>query len=92
MRPSKKYQAYAREFARRRIEAAERDGGRCVLCGGPAAEVHHIVYRSHGGTNDLDNLACLCLTCHRLAHGVDAKEIREILRRRCGGGELPEAD
>jgi len=31
-------------------------------------EVHHLVPRSRGGSNDLDNLVCLCSGCHKLLH------------------------
>ena len=69
-------------YARTRKWAYERDNGQCVLCGAPAAEVHHIVVRSQMGLSNLNNLACLCRDCHNKAHGVDAKEIREILQER----------
>ncbi len=43
-------------------------GGRCQLCGfdspvvynTPSAEAHHIVYRSRGGNDTLENLALVC--------------------------------
>lgn len=69
-------------YARTRKWAYERDNGQCVLCGAPASEVHHIVFRSQLGLSNLNNLACLCRDCHNKAHGVDAKEIREILQER----------
>jgi len=31
-------------------------------------QIHHKVQRAHGGSNDLDNLICLCSACHRLLH------------------------
>ena len=31
-------------------------------------EIHHIVPRSRGGTNNPDNCTCLCSTCHALVH------------------------
>jgi len=42
---------------------------RCVLCSEPQTqwlklEIHHIVPRSLGGSNDLDNLMPLCPNCH----------------------------
>lgn len=79
-------------YARTRKWAYERDNGQCVLCGAPASEVHHIVFRSQMGLSNLNNLACLCRDCHNKAHGVDAKEIREILQERnakikCQNGE-----
>lgn len=69
-------------YAKQRKLAYERDKGLCVLCSSPATEVHHIIFRSYGGTNDLKNLACLCRHCHELAHGVDAKKVREVLMER----------
>ena len=31
-------------------------------------EIHHIKYRSHGGTDEIENLICLCVSCHNRAH------------------------
>lgn len=72
-------------YARTRKWAYERDNGQCVLCGAPASEVHHIVFRSQMGLSNLKNLACLCRDCHNKAHGEHAKEIREILIERNEG-------
>lgn len=47
---------------------AERDNYECQLCGRPASDVHHILFRSHGGSDDSRNLICLCRKCHDLAH------------------------
>lgn len=71
-----------KDYAKKRKLAYKRDKGLCVLCGAHATETHHIIFRSHGGTNDLKNLACLCRHCHELAHGVDAKKVREVLMER----------
>lgn len=40
----------------------------CVICGSCGYDVHHIVYRSHGGTNAENNLVLLCRACHRALH------------------------
>ena len=40
----------------------------CEVCGSQANAVHHIVYRSRGGGNDITNLMALCQHCHELAH------------------------
>jgi hypothetical protein len=52
-----------------------RDGGRCTHTeDGERCEsrrwldVHHIVLRSHGGTNDVENLTTLCSSHHRMEH------------------------
>ena len=56
--------------ARRRAVLA-RDGHRCTTKGCNAKhflEVHHVVPRSRGGSNDEANLVTLCSACHRFAH------------------------
>jgi hypothetical protein len=47
-----------------------RDGGRCAFpdCRNPVSELHHIVFRRHGGATSLDNAAWLCAYHHWLAH------------------------
>jgi RNA-directed DNA polymerase len=47
--------------------------GRCLVCGQPLTleagwHVHHLVWRTHGGTNLLDNLVLLHPNCHRQVH------------------------
>lgn len=76
---SKKQQARNREYTKVRKLVYERDGGLCVLCGAMATDTHHIIFRSHGGPDTLENLVCLCRECHNLAHGVQAKEVRKVL-------------
>lgn len=49
-----------------------RDGWRCALCDSPKyIQIHHVVKRSLGGSNDPMNLITLCSDCHALAHGTD---------------------
>jgi 5-methylcytosine-specific restriction endonuclease McrA len=52
-----------------RYEVLKRDGGRCVLCGNSKKEgvklhVDHILPRSKGGKDTLDNLQTLCQPCN----------------------------
>lgn len=53
---------------------------RCQLCGaGPdeaVLQIDHIVPRSRGGTNDLDNLQVLCATCNRGKSNHDDEDLR----------------
>lgn len=41
----------------------------CALCGETRnLHIHHVLFRSHGGDDVLENLCCLCLTCHDAIH------------------------
>jgi len=54
-----------------RREVLARDRHRCRAPGCDHTrflEVHHVVPRSCGGTNDATNLVTLCSACHRLVH------------------------
>jgi hypothetical protein len=51
----------------RRYRIFERDGWRCRVPGCSSRanlQVHHVVFRSHGGGEDDGNLATLCATHH----------------------------
>ena len=47
-----------------------RDNYTCQICGKTHTrlEVHHIILRSEGGSNRMDNLAVLCKDCHAKVH------------------------
>jgi 5-methylcytosine-specific restriction protein A len=55
-------------------------GGRCqvtgfdspLVYGVPTSEAHHIVYRSRGGLDELDNLVLVCPNLHTVIHKTDA--------------------
>lgn len=49
-----------------RIQVMERDGHRCTCCGraDAALDVHHVVARRDGGTDEPANLVTLCEDCH----------------------------
>ncbi len=51
-----------------RIRIKQRDKFCCRWCGKPGQEVHHVAYRSEGGSNEDSNLLYLCMTCHARAH------------------------
>ena len=42
--------------------------------------VHHIVYRSQGGSDDTSNLVTLCENCHKKLHKGELKEFETKLR------------
>jgi len=55
----------------------DRDNYTCQYCKGKhkdsKLEIHHIVYRSQGGSDETDNLITLCHTCHKALHNGKIK-------------------
>lgn len=54
-----------------RKRVIEKCGNACTRCGYnryPILEVHHIVERSKGGTDDISNLELICPLCHAEEH------------------------
>ena len=52
-----------------------RADGVCEECHHPprdfrGLEPHHIIFKSHGGTDDLENLLALDGKCHAAKHGI----------------------
>lgn len=67
-----------RAWAKRALDCYERDNWKCQDCGTTClarensavderrrVQAHHIVSRRNGGTDLLENLVTLCLSCHR---------------------------
>ncbi len=50
----------------------------CEVCGNVGIDIHHIQYRSQGGSDEVSNLVCLCRRCHDWAH-ANGKKARAIL-------------
>ena len=46
----------------------------CEVCLRKATDLHHIKYKSRGGTNDIGNIIALCRKCHDLAHNEKLTE------------------
>lgn len=59
-------------FANTKAYVLYRDGYICQHCKGKSKdsklEVHHIIFRSNGGSDEQENLICLCKTCHDTLH------------------------
>lgn len=56
----------------------------CSICKSKdSLEVHHIVPRILGGTNDRENLIVLCHKCHRKAHEKDHSTLTKIGIAKC---------
>ena len=63
-----------------KLEAKRRAHFSCVVCHQPFVEVHHIIPQAAGGSDDLENAAPLCASCHDLLGGNPdkRKQIREM--------------
>lgn len=56
-----------------------RDGYRCALCDSTKyIQIHHCIKRSEGGTDNVQNLICLCADCHALAHGINLQDWQDV--------------
>lgn len=57
-------------FSSRREAVLHRDKYSCQVCGkkNTRLEVHHIIFRSRGGSDDETNLITLCEECHKGVH------------------------
>ena len=57
-------------YANAREHALARDKHTCQCCGKKNCrlEVHHIIFRSSGGSDSLENLITLCEDCHKKTH------------------------
>lgn len=70
-----------------RRKTLERDRGKCVLCGEPASEVHHIMGVPNGEPKSIDNVISLCKKCHdaithpAIGRGIWRIKIKKIYRR-----------
>lgn len=50
------------------FDYGEQDFVPCECCGSRAVDIHHLVFRSQGGTDEIENLAAVCRECHNQAH------------------------
>ena len=60
-------------------------GGKCLVCGQPLAleaswHVHHLLWRSRGGTDEIANLTLLHPNCHRQIHN-DGLVVEKVASR-----------
>ena len=57
-------------YSSRRKAVLHRDNYTCQCCGKKNCQLqtHHIIFRSHGGTDDENNMITLCKECHEGIH------------------------
>jgi len=69
------------DFENKRQYVLCRDRFKCQHCGSKEhLEVHHIIYRSQGGTDDVNNLITLCHECHQGVHKGNVKISRSKVK------------
>jgi 5-methylcytosine-specific restriction endonuclease McrA len=52
--------------------------------------VHHIVRRSDGGSDELENLELVCPTCHAEIHYYGVKHSKKGVKQKPDNGGVPE--
>ena len=46
----------------------------CEVCKSQAVEIHHIIKKSQGGKDNVENLIAVCRSCHNKAHDETLKQ------------------
>jgi Restriction endonuclease len=64
-----------------KLEVKRKSAFRCVVCGKPFVEIHHIIPQKDGGKDILDNAAPLCAYCHDL-YGGNPEKRKQIKQMR----------
>lgn len=65
---------------RNHYQIAELEVVMCQHCNKrQAADIHHIIFKSQGGSDEIENLIALCRECHDKAHGKLKKGEKKIL-------------
>ena len=61
------------------FEIGEQDTILCEVCHNTAVDIHHIIYKSRGGKDEIGNLISLCRHCHNQAHDekLSVKQLQE---------------
>ena len=68
----------------------------CELCkwDKTTRDLHHIIEVVNGGTNELNNLLCVCPNCHRMIHNnlISEDDIKNVIENRTISSSLSQPD
>lgn len=66
----------------------DRDHYTCQICGNknagdqPKFHIHHIIYRSLGGSNTVSNLLTVCTNCHTTQNHAEGGKLYQLMKER----------
>lgn len=64
-----------------KLEVKRKSDFRCVVCGTPIVEIHHIVSQEEQGPDTIENAVALCAHCHNIYGGNPLKR-EELIKLR----------
>ncbi len=64
-----------------KLEVKKKSDFRCVVCGMPIVEIHHIIPQEENGPDKIENAVALCAHCHNIYGGNPTKR-EELIRLR----------
>lgn len=56
-----------------KLEVKKKSDFRCVVCGTPIVEIHHIIPQEEYGPDTIENAVALCAHCHNIYGGNSSK-------------------
>jgi len=75
-----------------REEVLDEYGQECIFCGttesehknehGRSLDVHHLIPKRSGGSNDPENLVPLCISCHNTMESAHGKAMKELAKEK----------
>jgi 5-methylcytosine-specific restriction endonuclease McrA len=66
-----------------RARVMEKAGGKCRICGGKAAQAHHVFYsRSNLKGSNLTGVVAICRQCHEEVEFTDGKKLNQEASRK----------
>lgn len=79
------------EFSKRTaMKILKRMKAKCSICGWneSTCDIHHIISKKNGGTDEMSNLIYICPNCHRICHTINKYSI-EFLKSHSLDKEYP---